>query len=135
MPFVEVADEVYLLRYPVLDVNSTLVIGSEVAAVVDTLATDAQAGELLTAVRAVTSLPLVVINTHHHFDHCFGNRCVVAASPGAAVWAPRGGRVRTALPRHPVAAGVVRGVAAHGTGIGGRPRGRGRPAARPHRPH
>ncbi len=86
-PLSEVAPEVYVLRYPVLDVNATLIVGGEVAAIVDTLSTDAQARELLAAVRAVTALPLVVINTHHHFDHCYGNGVVAAASPGCAIWA------------------------------------------------
>jgi glyoxylase-like metal-dependent hydrolase (beta-lactamase superfamily II) len=87
MAFVEVATELYVLRHPELDVNSTLVVGGEVAAVVDTLSTDAQARELLDAVRAVTNLPLVVVNTHFHFDHSYGNAVLTAASPGCSVWA------------------------------------------------
>jgi glyoxylase-like metal-dependent hydrolase (beta-lactamase superfamily II) len=87
MSLVEVAAEVYVLRQPVLDVNSTLVVGGVVAAVVDTLSTDAQAAELVAAVRAVTPLPLVIINTHHHFDHAYGNSVVANASPGCAIWA------------------------------------------------
>jgi glyoxylase-like metal-dependent hydrolase (beta-lactamase superfamily II) len=85
--FDEVAAGVHVLRYPVLDVNSTLIVGGEVAVLVDTLGTDGQAHELLDAVRAVTPLPLAVINTHHHFDHCFGNAAVVAAHPGCGIWA------------------------------------------------
>ena len=87
MALVEVAAGVYVLRYPVLDVNTTLIVGDEVAAVVDTLSTDAQARELLDEIRRVTHLPLVLINTHHHFDHCFGNRVLAEASPGCAIWA------------------------------------------------
>jgi glyoxylase-like metal-dependent hydrolase (beta-lactamase superfamily II) len=83
--FVEIAPAVYVLRYPVLDVNATLVVGGEAAAVVDTLSTDDQARELLAAVRAVTALPLVVINSHHHFDHAFGN--AVVAAPDGDIWA------------------------------------------------
>jgi len=86
-PLSEVAPEVYVLRYPVLDVNATLIVGGEVVAIVDTLSTDAQARELLRAVRSVTALPFVVINTHHHFDHCYGNGVLAAASPGCAIWA------------------------------------------------
>ena len=85
--FAEIAPDVYVLRYPVLDVNASLIVGGEVAVIVDTLATDAQAGELLESVRAITDLPLVLINTHHHFDHCFGNAVLVTASPGAPIWA------------------------------------------------
>jgi glyoxylase-like metal-dependent hydrolase (beta-lactamase superfamily II) len=87
MAFVEIATGVYVLRQPVLDVNSTLVVGGAVAAVVDTLSTDAQASELVAAVRAVTALPLVIINTHHHFDHSYGNSVVAQASPGCSIWA------------------------------------------------
>ena len=71
--FVEVADRVFVLRHPVLDVNVTLVPGDSAALLVDTLATAAQARELAAAVAAVTAARLLVVNTHHHFDHCFGN--------------------------------------------------------------
>jgi glyoxylase-like metal-dependent hydrolase (beta-lactamase superfamily II) len=78
--FVEVADRVFVLRYPVLDVNVTLVVGDERAVLADTLATTAQARELAAAIAALTDRPLVVLNTHHHFDHCFGN-AVFADAP------------------------------------------------------
>jgi glyoxylase-like metal-dependent hydrolase (beta-lactamase superfamily II) len=86
MPFVELAPDVYVLRYPVLDVNATLVVGGEVAVVVDTLSTEEQGRELLSAVRSVTALPLVAVNTHHHFDHTFGNG-VLDEGAGFTVWA------------------------------------------------
>jgi glyoxylase-like metal-dependent hydrolase (beta-lactamase superfamily II) len=82
--FVEVARDVFVLRYPVLDVNATLVVGGETALVVDTLSTDAQAAELLAAVRHVTTAPLCAVNTHHHFDHSFGN--AMLAAHGARIW-------------------------------------------------
>lgn len=82
--FVEVAREVYVLRYPVLDVNVTLVVGDREALLVDTLSTDAQARELAEAARAVTAYPWTLVNTHHHFDHCFGN--AVLAAGGRPVW-------------------------------------------------
>jgi glyoxylase-like metal-dependent hydrolase (beta-lactamase superfamily II) len=71
--FTEIARDVFVLRYPVLDVNVTLVVGAGAALVVDTLSTPGQAAELLTAIRRITDAPLAVANTHHHFDHCFGN--------------------------------------------------------------
>jgi glyoxylase-like metal-dependent hydrolase (beta-lactamase superfamily II) len=83
--FREVGHDVYVLRYPVLDVNVTLVVGEGEALLVDTLSTDPQARELAGAVRAVTPYPLTVVNTHHHFDHCFGN--AVLAAGGRPVWA------------------------------------------------
>lgn len=76
MNFSEIADGVHLLAYPVFGVNCALVVGGESALLVDTLSTDEQAGELLDAVRRVTALPLTVVNTHFHFDHCFGNATV-----------------------------------------------------------
>jgi glyoxylase-like metal-dependent hydrolase (beta-lactamase superfamily II) len=54
---------------------------------VDTLSTAEQATDLLAAIRAVTADPLTIVNTHHHFDHCFGN-ATLTGEPGA-VWAHR----------------------------------------------
>jgi glyoxylase-like metal-dependent hydrolase (beta-lactamase superfamily II) len=79
----EIADRVYVLRYPVLDVNSTLVVGDGAALLVDTFGTARQAGELRDAVRRVTSAPPMLVNTHHHFDHAFGNGTLRSSEP---VW-------------------------------------------------
>ncbi|RIV39913.1 MBL fold metallo-hydrolase [Micromonospora radicis] len=84
--FVEVADRVLVLREPLLAVNVTLVLGDGEALLVDTLSTAGQATELATAVRAVTDAPLTLVNTHHHFDHCFGN-ATLAVDPPRPVWA------------------------------------------------
>jgi glyoxylase-like metal-dependent hydrolase (beta-lactamase superfamily II) len=80
----EIASGVFVFRQPVLDVNVGLVVGDAAALVVDTLSTDAQAVELLATVRRVTSLPLYAVNTHHHFDHAFGN--AVLAAQGIPIW-------------------------------------------------
>ena len=80
----EIAGGVYVFRQPVLDVNVGLVVGDAAALVVDTLSSDAQAAELLATVRRVTSLPLLAVNTHHHFDHAFGN--AVFAGQGVPIW-------------------------------------------------
>jgi glyoxylase-like metal-dependent hydrolase (beta-lactamase superfamily II) len=74
-----------VLRYPVLDVNATLIVGGDEAMIVDTLSTDAQAGELAEAARRITPHPWIVVNTHHHFDHCFGN-AALADPGGRGVW-------------------------------------------------
>ncbi|MFY1703159.1 MBL fold metallo-hydrolase [Micromonospora sp. WMMA1923] len=84
--FTEAADRVYVLREPMLEVNVTLVVGDGAALLVDTLSTAGQAAELAAAVRTVTTGPLTVVNTHHHFDHCFGNR-TLAADPPRPVYA------------------------------------------------
>jgi glyoxylase-like metal-dependent hydrolase (beta-lactamase superfamily II) len=80
--FTEVADRVFVLRYPVLDVNVTLVLGDGAALVVDTLSGAGQARELIGLVRRIAAVPLSVVNTHHHFDHCFGNAELRRAGAG-----------------------------------------------------
>lgn len=83
--FVEVGRDVYVLRYPVLDVNVTLVVGDGEALLVDTLSSAAQATELAAAARRVTAHPWTLVNTHHHFDHCLGNATLVDAE--RPIWA------------------------------------------------
>jgi glyoxylase-like metal-dependent hydrolase (beta-lactamase superfamily II) len=83
---VELADRVFVLRYPVLDVNVTLIVGDGAALVVDTLSGDTQARELADRARRVTPAPLAVVNTHHHFDHCFGNAALARDGAGP-IWA------------------------------------------------
>lgn len=63
-------------------VNIGLVVGSERALVIDTGCGPRHAAEILAAVRTVTALPLVVVNTHAHWDHFFGN--AVFRAEGAA---------------------------------------------------
>jgi glyoxylase-like metal-dependent hydrolase (beta-lactamase superfamily II) len=84
--FVEVADRVYVRGEPLLRVNVTLVVGDDGALLVDTLSSAGQATELAAAVRAVTDRPLTLVNTHHHYDHCFGN-AVLAGDPARPVYA------------------------------------------------
>ncbi|MFD0822909.1 MBL fold metallo-hydrolase, partial [Micromonospora zhanjiangensis] len=84
--FTEIGDRVFVLRYPILDVNVTLIVGAEQAMLVDTLSSTAQATELAAAVRQVTPSPLVLVNTHHHFDHCYGN-AVLGTDPPRPIWA------------------------------------------------
>ena len=72
--WVEVGDRVFVRRYAVLDQNIGVVLGEEGALVVDTRATHQYANELLADLRRLTPLPArVVVNTHGHWDHCFGN--------------------------------------------------------------
>jgi glyoxylase-like metal-dependent hydrolase (beta-lactamase superfamily II) len=85
--FVEVADRVHVLRYPSVDVNVTLVVGDGSALVVDTLSTPAQAREMESlARRIIGTAPWTIVNTHHHFDHCFGN-ATLARSSDPPIWA------------------------------------------------
>ncbi|GAA2010430.1 MBL fold metallo-hydrolase [Brevibacterium samyangense] len=64
---------VYVFTSDPVALNSYLVVGSERALVVDTGAGPTQAARILAAFRSVTALPFVVVNTHDHWDHFFGN--------------------------------------------------------------
>lgn len=88
---VKVNDRIYALLGPMAlpnkenqgyMVNSTLIIGDSGAIVIDTGFTDEIGMHLKKEVAKLTKKPVtVVINTHHHGDHTFGN----AAFPGAKV--------------------------------------------------
>jgi glyoxylase-like metal-dependent hydrolase (beta-lactamase superfamily II) len=88
----EVGDGVLVRRHESFDLNVGLVVGPSACLVIDTRATEAEGRDLAGAVRAVTSLPWVALNTHAHYDHCFGN----AAFRPAPVWAHRRCRERLA---------------------------------------
>ena len=80
----EVGEQVFRFRYRSLDLNVGAVVGDGEVLVVDTRGWAAEAEELLADLRTLTRLPCrQVVNTHAHFDHCFGN----AALRPAAIWA------------------------------------------------
>jgi glyoxylase-like metal-dependent hydrolase (beta-lactamase superfamily II) len=82
----QVADGVLVRRHESLDLNCGLVLGDGACLVVDTRSHLGEAADLVAAVRAVTPHPWTVVNTHAHYDHCFGN----AAFRPAAIWGSRG---------------------------------------------
>ncbi|MGY1593067.1 MBL fold metallo-hydrolase [Geodermatophilus sp. SYSU D00708] len=86
MSFREVADGVFVRRHESLDLNCGLVVGEGACLVVDTRSDLGEAADLIAAVRRVTSSPWTVVDTHAHYDHCFGN----AAFRPATVWGTRG---------------------------------------------
>ena len=70
----EIGDAVFVRRYTFYDQNIGLVLGGGEALVIDTRTTYRQADELRDDVRELTAAPVrVVVNTHGHYDHCFGN--------------------------------------------------------------
>ena len=72
--WLEVGDRVFVRRYTALDQNIGVVLGDEAALVIDTRATHEAADEILSDLRRLTPLPVrVAVNTHGHWDHCFGN--------------------------------------------------------------
>ena len=81
----EVGDRVFVRRHRAFDLNVGLVLGEGACLVVDTHASEAQGRELAEAVRTVTQDPWLVVDTHEHFDHCFGN----AAFRPARIWGHR----------------------------------------------
>jgi glyoxylase-like metal-dependent hydrolase (beta-lactamase superfamily II) len=98
--FTEVADRVWVARFPWLDVNVAAVAGERGLVVVDTNASAELARETLAALRQVSSAPLVAaVDTQAHFDHTLGN--AVFAAEGAVVVAHE-----AAVPALPAEAGV-----------------------------
>ncbi|MEN3360245.1 MAG: hypothetical protein V7637_4227 [Mycobacteriales bacterium] len=81
----EVGDRVFVRRHRSLDLNVGLVLGDGGCLVIDTRSSEAEGQELAGAVREVTAAPWVVVDTHAHYDHCFGN----AALRPARIWAHR----------------------------------------------
>lgn len=70
----EVGDQVFVRRYESLSLSIGAVVGEEGVLVVDTRASPRQASELLEDLRALSDLPVRwVVNTHYHWDHCWGN--------------------------------------------------------------
>jgi glyoxylase-like metal-dependent hydrolase (beta-lactamase superfamily II) len=70
----EVGSGCFARRYPSYDLTVGAVVGSDGLLLIDTRASLAEADELLTDLRRLSPAPVRwVVNTHWHFDHCFGN--------------------------------------------------------------
>lgn len=84
--FEERADRVWVSRRPQLDLNVTVIAGSEGVLVVDTGCCEPCARDLVADVRALGAGPVrVVVNTHAHYDHTYGNGVMAAAFPGVEI--------------------------------------------------
>ena len=85
--WVEIGDRVFVRRYAFYDQNIGVVLGKGEALVVDTRSTYGQAREILADLRSLTADPVtVVVDTHGHFDHAFGN----AIFRPAQIWGHEG---------------------------------------------
>lgn len=83
----ELGEGVYRRRYASFDLNVGLVVGTDAALLIDTRASEREASQLAAEVAAATRVPVRhVVNTHAHFDHCFGN----ALFTHADIWAHDG---------------------------------------------
>jgi glyoxylase-like metal-dependent hydrolase (beta-lactamase superfamily II) len=72
--WVEIADRCFVRRYHFYDQNIGVVLGRGEALVIDTRSTYAMAREIQADLRELTRDPVtVVVDTHGHFDHAFGN--------------------------------------------------------------
>jgi len=92
----EVADGVFQARYDPLDVSVCVVRGSDGLLLVDTRSSHREADQIRDDLRAFGAAPVRwVVNTHAHFDHCFGNH---RFGPGSDVGAPIYGHER--MPAH-----------------------------------
>jgi glyoxylase-like metal-dependent hydrolase (beta-lactamase superfamily II) len=85
--WVEIGDRVFVRRYAFYDQNIGVVLGDREVLVIDTRSTYRQAREILTDLRSLTADPVsVVVDTHGHFDHAFGN----AIFRPATIWGHEG---------------------------------------------
>ena len=81
--WVEVGDRIFVRRYAFFDQNIGVVLGRGEALVIDTRSSHAQAREILNDLPSLTSDPItVVVDTHGHSDHAFGN----AVFRPATIW-------------------------------------------------
>ena len=99
--WVEIGDRVFVRRYAFFDQNIGVVLGGDEALVIDTRSTNVQAREILADLRELTAEPVtVVVDTHGHFDHAFGNRVFRPATiwghAGCVTFLERTGEARRA---------------------------------------
>jgi glyoxylase-like metal-dependent hydrolase (beta-lactamase superfamily II) len=72
--WLEIGDRVFVRRYAFFDQNIVVVRGGDLALVVDTRTTPGQARELIADARELGIARFdIVVNTHGHYDHAFGN--------------------------------------------------------------
>ena len=70
----EIGDRVFTRHYDFFQQQIGVVLGGRDVLVVDTRSTPAQAREIATELRELTRDPVsIIVDTHWHFDHTFGN--------------------------------------------------------------
>jgi glyoxylase-like metal-dependent hydrolase (beta-lactamase superfamily II) len=82
-PWIEIADRVFAKRYRFFDQQIGVVLGRGEALVIDTRISERQGREILDDLRELTRDPVtIVVDTHWHHDHAFGNH----AFRPATIW-------------------------------------------------
>ena len=82
-PWVEIADRVFTRRYRFYDQEIGVILGGKDVLVIDTRLTARQGREILEDLRELTRDPVtLVVDTHWHTDHAFGN----AVFRPATIW-------------------------------------------------
>jgi glyoxylase-like metal-dependent hydrolase (beta-lactamase superfamily II) len=72
--WVELGDRVFVRRYEFFDQNIGVILGQGEALVIDTRSNYEQARQILADLRELTRDPItVVVDTHGHWDHSYGN--------------------------------------------------------------
>jgi glyoxylase-like metal-dependent hydrolase (beta-lactamase superfamily II) len=97
----EIGDRVFVRRYAFYDQNIGVVLGGDEVLVIDTRSTHVQGREILADLRELTTAPVtVVVDTHGHFDHAFGNSvfrpATIWGQEGCVTFMDRTGDVRRA---------------------------------------
>lgn len=81
MAWNEIGDRVFTWRFEFFDQQIGLILGGRDVVVIDTRSTPVQAQEIVELVRELTRDPVsIVIDTHWHWDHTFGNSVFRPAS-------------------------------------------------------
>jgi glyoxylase-like metal-dependent hydrolase (beta-lactamase superfamily II) len=97
----EIGDRVFVRRYAFFDQNIGVVFGGDDVLVIDTRSSHVQGREILDDLRELTAAPVtVVVDTHGHFDHVFGNHvfrpCTIWGHQGCVAFMARTGEARKA---------------------------------------
>ena len=105
MAWQEIGDRVFTRKYPFFNQQIGVVLGGSDVLVVDTRSTPAQAREIASELRELTRDPVsIVVDTHWHFDHSFGN----SVFRPATIW----GHIRAAEQLRREGAATIEEVAA-----------------------
>ena len=73
-PWQEVGERVFTRRYRFLDQQIGAILTDDGPVIIDTRSTVGHARQIIDDLRRLTAEPVAaVINTHHHFDHTYGN--------------------------------------------------------------